>query len=411
MILHLFDGFGVELEYMIVDRNTLKVKPISDKLIFAVAKEYVSDVEFDEIGWSNELVLHVIELKTNGPAKKLEGLDELFLAQIKNINSILKEENAKLLPTGAHPFMEPLEETKLWPHDYNIVYETYNKIFDCRGHGWANLQSVHLNLPFYNDEEFEKLHAAVRILLPIMPALCASTPFLECKATGFLDSRLEIYRNNQKKIPSIAGAVIPEPVFSKNEYEEKIFKRIFADIAPFDKEEILQDEWLNSRGAIARFQRNTIEIRILDIQECPAADIAIISMFIEVIKMLISEKFSSLEEQKKWNENDLSQIFLEVIKNAENSVIKNKEYLRLFGCNNKSEISAGDLWRHIVGDIKRQSHEQNHFWISRVDLILTEGTLATRILKAAKGNFSLENIIKIYNQLSECLATNEMFMQ
>ena len=31
--LHLFDAFGVELEYMIVDRDSLNVHPIADRLI------------------------------------------------------------------------------------------------------------------------------------------------------------------------------------------------------------------------------------------------------------------------------------------------------------------------------------------------------------------------------------------
>ena len=50
------------------------------------------------------------------------------------------------------------------------MYEAYDRIFDCRGHGWANLQAVHLNLPFSGDEEFGRLHAAIRLVLPIMPA-------------------------------------------------------------------------------------------------------------------------------------------------------------------------------------------------------------------------------------------------
>ena len=59
----------------------------------------------------------------------------------------------------------------------------------------------------------------------------------------------------------MAGRVIPEPVFDKKSYEEQIFQRIYADIAPHDPQGILQHEWLNSRGAIARFDRNAIEIR------------------------------------------------------------------------------------------------------------------------------------------------------
>ena len=186
--IHLFGGYGVELEYMIVDKISLSIKPISDKIIYDVVGEFVSDVEFSETVWSNELVLHVIEIKTNGPRSDLSKLDELFATDVKTINKILQNYNCMLMPTGMHPFMNPLKETILWPHEYNITYETYNRIFNCKGHGWSNLQSVHLNLPFYNDGEFEKLHAAIRLLLPIIPAISASTPIIDGKITGYYDT-------------------------------------------------------------------------------------------------------------------------------------------------------------------------------------------------------------------------------
>ena len=50
---------------------------------------------------------------------------------------------------------------------------------------------------------------------------------------------------------------------------------MYDDIAPLDPDAVLQHEWLNARGAIARFDRNTIELRVLDVQECPRADLAI----------------------------------------------------------------------------------------------------------------------------------------
>ena len=118
-----------------------------------------------------------------------------------------------LMPERAHPWMNPNLETRLWPHDNNEVYAIYNTIFDCRGHGWSNLQSTHLNLPFYDDEEFAKLHAAVRPVLPILPP-CASSPILEGKSTGSLDSRMLFYKNNRARIPSITGKVIPEVLSS-----------------------------------------------------------------------------------------------------------------------------------------------------------------------------------------------------
>src|SRR5688500_16439701 len=201
--IHLFQGYGIELEYMLVDRDTLKIKPITDELLKHELGHYASDFENGIVTWSNELVLHVVELKSTKPEHDLRALVNKFAENVNRINSILSNWNAMLMPTAAHPFMDPLVETKIWPHENNEVYNIYNKIFDCRGHGWSNLQSTHLNLPFYDDEEFAKLHAAIRVVLPILPALCASSPILDGKLTGLLDTRLTYYKNNQAKIPSI----------------------------------------------------------------------------------------------------------------------------------------------------------------------------------------------------------------
>lgn len=111
--------------------------------------EITSDIPNGKIEWSNELVAHVVELKTNGPTPNLKELPELFLQNIQEINQILEELNAQLLPSAAHPMMNPLLETQLWKHHYSKIYALYNRIFDCKGHGWSNVQSMHINLPFF----------------------------------------------------------------------------------------------------------------------------------------------------------------------------------------------------------------------------------------------------------------------
>ena len=60
--LHLFQAFGIELEYMLVDKDTLAVKSITDELLKHELGVYGSDFENGIVTWSNELVMHVIEL-------------------------------------------------------------------------------------------------------------------------------------------------------------------------------------------------------------------------------------------------------------------------------------------------------------------------------------------------------------
>ena len=259
----LLSVFGIELEYMIVDKDSLEVLPISDKILRTSTGEITQSLEHGAISWSNELVLHVLELKTNGPAKKLDHLDESFHKNVQTINNMLEKHNGLLLPSAMHPFMHPETDMRLWTHGDRETYEMYNKVFNCKGHGWANLQSTHLNLPFSNDVEFGRLYAAIRVILPILPALAASSPFKEGKATGWLDTRVLTYKDNQKKVPQITADIIPEPFFTIKEYEDNVLTPMYEAISPYDPDELLQAEWLNSRGAIARFIRNAIEIRVL----------------------------------------------------------------------------------------------------------------------------------------------------
>jgi gamma-glutamyl:cysteine ligase YbdK (ATP-grasp superfamily) len=315
--LPLFEGLGVELEYMIVDRETLSVLPVADELLRVVAGKYVDEIEQGPLSWSNEMVLHVVELKTNGPVPTLSGLAGSFAGHVTRINELLGPLGGMLMPTGMHPFMDPVRETRIWPHQRRAIYESYHRIFDCRRHGFANLQSVHLNLSFRGDEEFARLHAAVRFLLPILPAIAASSPAAEGRLTGYLDNRLEVYRTNQRRIPSITGRVIPEAVHTRRQYREKILRRLYRDIAPLDPGNVLRHEWLNSRGAIPRFDRDTIELRILDMQECPRADIAILSAVVAVLKGLAHGRLIPLSDLMDWEIEPLEEIFLAALRDGE----------------------------------------------------------------------------------------------
>lgn len=404
-LLSLFEGYGVELEYMLVDSNTLNVLPICDQILHALTGNYINECELGQIAVSNELVLHVLEFKSNGPSQSLVGLDKRFHEQIVTINNLLKAFNAKLLPTGAHPWMNPDTDTKIWPHEYNDIYRSYNQIFDCRGHGWSNLQSTHLNLPFSNDNEFAKLHTAIRLLLPIIPALSASTPILDGRLTGYVDTRLEFYRTNQQKIPSITGKVIPEAVFCQQEYQEKILDKIYRDIAPYDTLNVLQDEWLNSRGAIARFDRNAIEIRIMDIQECPQADIAILALIVAILKELVAEKWQRFAEQAAMHEDELLPIFLATTKNGQNAVISNLKYLRLFGYDLNRSCTARELWQYLL----QNAAADVSTYIPALQIILNQGNLAERIIKSLPANPNHSDIAILYQKLGYCLAKNQLY--
>ncbi len=395
---HLFERIGIELEYMIVDCDTMRVAPLTDKVLEEVNGQITNEVDMGEISWSNELALHVIELKTTEPACSLENLDTQFNQNIRHINSILKKYNACLMGGAMHPFMDPVTEIHLWPHDYNPIYSSFDRIFSCKGHGWANLQSMHINLPFADDDEFGRLHAAIRLVLPILPALSAASPIADGTLSGFHDFRMETYRHNSEKIWSITGDLIPEAVFSIEDYKQKILQRIYHDLSPYDPEKILQEEWVNARGAIARFERNTIEIRVIDVQETPFADCVIAGIVIEVIKNLVNGQWSSYEYQKSVLGTILVDSFLESIRHGQDARITDSRYLQVFNLGSEP-CTMRDLWKQLAAKMGIR----NRF----LDTLLENGTLSLRMIQSVGPDYQQNNLVTLCKSMCRCIDIGE----
>ena len=406
--LHAFAGYGIELEYMIVDRDRLSVLPVADLLLRGVHGSNGSEVQRGLLGWSNEIVLHLIEVKNLRPTASLNMLPDAFQTEVNAINRLLAPMNARLMPGGMHPWMDPRSETQFWPHDNNAIYRAYDRIFDSRSHGWANLQSMHINLPFSGDAEFARLHAAIRLVLPILPALAASSPIAEGGATGWADYRMHVYSDNAQAIPSIAGMVIPETVSSRAAYEAQILAPMYRDIAPHDPEQVLQQEWLNSRGAIARFDRNTIEIRVADTQECPRADLAIAAAVVYLVRVLYRAGARHLLAQQEMPTAALAAILQTCIRDAELGVIDDARYLDLLGYPGR-ECSAGELWTALIERMLNDDAEHAGQWKEPLQTILRQGPLARRILHAVGGDYSHARLHAVYRTLCDCLARGRMF--
>ncbi|MGH7541767.1 MAG: carboxylate-amine ligase [Gemmatimonadota bacterium] len=402
-LLGLFEGYGVEIEYVIVDRSTLSVLPIADRLMEVVAGEPVDEIVLGEIAWSNELALHVLELKTNGPAAQLSPLPVLFHSHVRGAGERLAPLEGRLMPGGMHPWMDPARESRLWPHEYNEVYRALDRIFGCAGHGWTNLQSTHLNLPFANDEEFRRLHAAIRVVLPLVPALAASSPVVDGRIGRALDERLVAYRSNARRVPSVTGDVIPEPIGSLAEYRERILEPIYRDLAPLDPEGVLRHEWVNARGAIARFERGSIEIRLLDTQECPTADIAVVAAVVAAVRRLV--RTVDPDEANAIPTPILAGVLDDTIREAERARIPEGPYPRLLG--ERGSPTAQGMWEELLS--RDPGPADDPALRPALERIVERGPLARRILAALDRPPTPDALRETYRRLCDCLAADEPF--
>jgi len=402
--LGLFAGVGIELEYMIVDARSLDVRPIADEILRQVGGGYDLEVEMGPVAWSNELALHVLEIKTNGPAANLVGLGRLFHEHTTHIGQLLDPMGARLMPTAMHPWMDPERDLRLWPHENNAIYAAFDRIFDCRGHGWANLQSMHINLPFAGDEEFARLHAAIRVVLPLLPALAASSPIVGGAPTSTLDTRMAVYGTNARRVPSVSGSVIPERVYTRADYEAHLLGRIYDDLAPLDPEGVLRHEWVNARGCIARFDRDAIEIRVVDLQEYPGADIAIAGATIAAVRRLSGEPACA-----GWHEDRLATILRAAVADGDQAVVDDAEYLALLGFPGRAPAVARDVWQFLIGELA-PGEPGAAKWEPFFDTYQRHGCLARRILTAAGPSPSRQRLRAVYGAVCDCLRDAEPFL-
>ena len=70
-------------------------------------------------------------------------------------------------------------------------------------------------------------------------------------------------------------------------------------------------------------------------------------------------------------------------------------------------MTSQNLWKHLYEKVKTNIKLDTRHTL---DIILTEGTLSTRILKAVGTDFSEKHIKKVYSTLAGCLENNTVFI-
>ena len=269
-----------------------------DKVIKDFCGRVVNFVELPRFTFGKELQLHVMEIKANAPFKSPEVFEETMQSAVVTLLDFLgKKYHARLLGTGMHPLLR-LEETSVWPHRHRKIYREYSKVFNLKQHGWLNIQSFHLNLPYSTEAKGILLHNMLAGLCAYLPAISASSPIYEGMTGPNVDNRLYFYKMNQREIPSITGDVVPEYVSSFDQYRREVIGQYSRDLAEAGAEKtILFKEWVNSRGVIFRFDRSALEVRVMDEQECVKSDVALSCFIRAALRGLIAERAAPLPHQ------------------------------------------------------------------------------------------------------------------
>lgn len=388
--------FGPEHEFSLVN-DELKALPIADKVLKTFHGRIVNSVDMPNFSFCKELQLHVMELKPNAPFTSPVQFEETMQEAVLTLQELVSRKfGAHLLGTGMHPLLK-LDETGIWPHRHRQIYEAYSKIFSLKRHGWLNIQSYQLNLPYLNETDGVLLHNLLAYLCAYLPALAASSPVYEGKVREDVDNRLRFYTENQHEVPSITGDVVPEYVTSLKQYRDNIIGKYSRDLTDAGVTRLLPGkDWVNSRGVIFRFDRRALEIRIMDEQDCVKSDVALSCFIRAVLRGLMIGGVELLPHE------DLATDFKSIVKKGLDA--------RLLNPNGKD---AHELCQFLLRIALLNATEEEKKYLPIVQKRIELGNLSVVIrerIKSRSQKTDLKDaIVEVYSRLAESLIDNRPY--
>ena len=386
---------GPEHEYSLVNKD-LKPLPISDKIIKEYCGKTVNFIELPNFTFGKEMQLHVMEIKSNKPFRTPTEFEEIMQIAVATLSQIVQKHSAMLLGTGMHPLLR-LQDTALWPHYHKKIYQQYGKIFNLNQHGWLNIQSFHLNLPFQKESDAVQTHNQLANLCAYLPAITASSPIFEGKEGPDVDNRLQFYKINQKEVPSVTGDVIPEYVSSINQYRRDVIERYSQDLANAGADKtLLRREWVNSRGIIFRFDRCALEVRVMDEQECIKADVALACFVRAALRGLIASNAEFLRH--------------DLLVQDLNAIIKDGLSAEVSSPHGKTAKQVCQSYLNLAKEHATED-EKKYLWL--VEKRIGDGNLSeliqARVLRRSQKTDFREAVIDVYSTLIKCLYDNEIY--
>jgi glutathione synthase/RimK-type ligase-like ATP-grasp enzyme/gamma-glutamyl:cysteine ligase YbdK (ATP-grasp superfamily) len=404
-----FEVAGMELEYPTVDRD-LNVVSLVEPALRILAGRATSDVELGALGFSNEIADHVLEVKTTGPLPSLRDAEAVLFEGVQRFGAVLRDEfDARLMPTGMHPWFDP-RKGRLWARSGGRIYGTYARLFDVGTHGWMNVQASHLNLPFGTEREAMAMHTAAALLVPYLPALAASTPLHDGELQPAADARLAWILRHQARVPESCGRLVPEYVDSFAGYRRTVLAPMYAaiDRLPGDASAI-RHEFLNARAAVFKFSRRSMEVRVLDTQECVKLDVAIAAFVRAALRHLSRRILAGAVELPP--HDTLVADFHATVRHGSAARVAAPHLAverRDDGC---AEVRA--VLRHLLAAARASTRKDEAEYLELVAAVIEAGSLSERIRAALaphqegpEEDFT-EAARRIYIELMDCLQANE----
>ena len=390
----------IEVEYIIADKDSMEAVPLAEKLIKKAAgcekcSTYSPSDSECSILWSLTKHDYIVKFSAQINRVNIREAEKILHNQIIEANRILEEFNAVLYASAVYP-LPGSENASMNIKNNDLLFsgspDNFNNLIK---NSVFNYHYMKLYLHFENEEEFFRLHTAVRLIMPLLPALTSGSPVLG-DTEDSQDITLEIFKHKLSRTGKACRSIIPLPVRNRNEYEESINQCMKCDYVNNDSGMI--DE---CRAVTADFEKGMLAVRIFDMQESPHVDFAVVRFITYILELIVNCRCST-EKQASISNEELLEIFDNITKDGLKGMVENEKYLKLLSIEDQTKMSAWGIWMLLAKKVKDYAGLK----IPPVENILKTGSLSERIIKAAEQR----SVKETFQELAECLEENIMML-
>jgi carboxylate-amine ligase len=400
------EGFQLELAYSLVGKNSLDWLPQVDELFTLYCGERLRTVPHGGATWTNAGPRHSLRVGSQGGLEDLATAQTLFSAELQSLTELAAQLDAQLLPAGMHPWMSA-ERAEPWPHGQAAGDQAMANLFGGARHGFCNQNPLRLSLPFASEFEFERLFGALRFVMPLLPALSASSPFAEGRRGPAMSCRVAARRDYFASNLDFAESLVPRGASGREEYVNEVIKPIERT---FDKRNLaatLDPLQVCAHGIAADFDAGLVHIHLLDMQECLQADLAVCAAVTATTTLIQSEQHAPLRQLSEWPRARLDELLELTLVQGSRAVLRDHDFLKAFGFPEGAACRTSELWQHLVEE-KIADSVLTQQAMPALSTIVGEGSLARRMLNKLPDRWDDEDLYNLYRQVVACLASDEL---
>ncbi|HEU0012078.1 MAG TPA: hypothetical protein VFQ45_00255, partial [Longimicrobium sp.] len=237
----------------------------------------------------------------------------------------------------------------------------------------------------------------------------ASSPMYDGDLQPAADGRLAWILEHQARIPESCGQIVPEYVTGFADYRRRILAPMYAALDRLPDTGAIRHEFFNTRGAILRFQRRAMEVRVLDTQECVRMDVAIAVFVRSALKHLSARVAAgrvALPEHALLVED-----FRACIRDGSRARVRAPHLDAPRGADGLADVR--DVLRGLLAGARRAVRRDEAAHLELAAGIVETGTLAERIRAElapwadADDESFTEAARRLYIELIDCLEANE----